>query len=207
VIQIKLIGEWQKAARIVETMGPRWEKAQDMAVQREAQFLRRQMVQNLTSGGALAGKPFAPLGQGTLVMRAFRGFGGTKPLIVTGALRNSISVVKLPGGVVFVGVRRGGPGAKGGKSGANIAEIHEFGASFTVRMTPKMRRFLAAAYRRAGVPFGRPGGGKGSGVLTIRIPARPFVGPVVDRFAKPEDVQKRFWETVSKAMGYDLGKP
>ena len=209
MIQIKLIGDWQKAARIVDTMGPRWEKAQQIAVEREAHFLRRQMVQNLTSGGALAGKPFAPLGQGTLVVRAFRGFGGTKPLIVTGALRNSISVVKAPmsgGTVVFVGVRRGA-GMKGGKDKANIAEIHEFGANFTVRMTAKLRRFLAAAYRRAGVPFGRGGGGKGTGVLQIRIPARPFIGPVIDKFAKPDDVQKRFWTTVSALMGYDLGRP
>lgn len=205
MIQIKLVGDWQKAARIVDTMGPRWEKAQQVAVEREAHFLRRQMVQNLTGGGALAGKPFAPLGQGTLVVRAFRGFGGTKPLIVTGALRNSISVVKMPGGVVFVGVRRGA-GVRGGKDRANIAEIHEFGASFQVRMTPKMRRFLATAYRRAGVPFGRTGGGKGTGVLQIRIPARPFVGPVIDKFAQPDAVRERFWNNVSALMGYDLGR-
>lgn len=206
MIQIKLVGDWSKAARITDSMGARFAKAQERAVLQEAHYLRGQIIKNITSGGALAGAPFAGLSPGTLVVRAFRGFGGTKPLIVTGALRNSVSVVKLSGGAVFVGIRRGAAG-KGGKGGANLAELHEFGGSWTQRMTAKMRRFLAAAFRKAGRPFGQGKGSKGAGVIVVRIPARPFVGPVVERFARPEDVKERFWKVVAAGMGYDLGTP
>jgi hypothetical protein len=203
VIQIKLLGDWQRASAITSSMAARFEKAQERAVLQEAHRLRGLIVQNITSGGQLAGAPFAGLSPGTLVVRAFRGFGGTKPLMVTGALRNSVSVVKLAGGAVFGGIRRGT--TKGGKGGANLAELHEYGGSWTQRMTARQRRFLAAAYRRAGQKFGT--GAPGSGMLRIRIPARPYVGPVVQRFAQPEDVKARFWANVSKGMGYDLGRP
>ncbi len=204
---MKPFGDWSKAGRIVDTMAARFEKAQGVAVLREANAIRGHNVKNITSGGSYAGRPFASLAPGTLVIRAFRGFGGTKPLMVTGGLRNSVSVVKLSGGAVFVGIRRGSAG-KGGKGGANLAELHEYGGSWTVRMTPKMRRFLAAAFAKSGRKFGGAGkGAKGSGVIVIRIPARPYVGPVVERFAQPEDVKKRFWDNVAAGMGYDLGKP
>lgn len=207
MIKVKLFGDWQKTARIADGMQARFERAQQQAVMREAHLVRSHIVKNITSGGSHAGRPFAALAPGTLIIRAFRGFGGSKPLLVTGGLRNSVSVVKLAGGAVFVGVRRG-TAAKGGKGGANLAEVHEFGGSWTVKMTARMRRFLAAAYRRAGQQFGRgsKGGGKGAGVIVVRIPARPFVGPVVEKFAKPEDVKKRFWDNVAKGMGYDFGR-
>ena len=204
LIQLKLFGDWSKAGAITASMGARFERAQEQAVLKEAHLLRGKIVQNITSGGSLAGRPFAALAPGTLIVRRFRGFGGTKPLLVTGALRNSVSVVRLAGGAVFVGIRRGTGPSKGG---ANLAEVHEYGGSWQVRMTARMRRFLAAAFSRSGQKFGHGTGAKGAGVIVVRIPARPFVGPVVERFAQPEDVRKRFWDNVARAMGYDLGKP
>lgn len=47
----------------------------------------------------------------------------------------------------------------------------------------------------------------GGSTITITIPARPFIGPVLERDGKPEAVRKRFWERVAKGMGYDLGRP
>jgi phage gpG-like protein len=195
---MKLVGDWEKAAKIVETMGKRFSAAAEQAILREGHYLRGLVVQNFTSGGQLAGKPFAPLSPSTLAIRKFTGFGGTKILMRTGALRNSV-VVKKVGNAVFVGVMR-----KSGK-GANVAEIHEFGAGpYQVVMTDRQRKFLMAALSSFG---GAPSPGKGGGVLVIKIPARPFMAPVFDKFATPKDVKKRFWDHVSKAMGYDLGKP
>jgi phage gpG-like protein len=194
---VRLIGDWAKAAKITETMDKRFHAAAEQALLREGHYLRGKVVQNITSGGALAGKPFAPLSPATLAIRKFTGFGGSKILMRTGSLRNSV-VVRKVGSAVFVGVMR-----KSGK-GANIAEIHEFGAGpFTVVMTARQRRFLMAALSSFG---GAPSPGKGGGVLVIKIPARPFMSPVFERFAKPADVKQRFWAHVSGALGGDLGK-
>jgi hypothetical protein len=200
---VKLFGDWARGTQILSTANERFERVCDQAVLKEAHFLRGKMIQNITSGGAVAGQPFAPLSPLTLAVRQFKGFGGSKPLMVTGALRNSIAVVKTQGGV-FVGIKRAGK-SKGGKGGANLAELHEYGGGPWARpMTAKQRRFLAAAFKAAGLKFGDPPGG---GVLRIKIPARPFVGPIVDKFAKPEDVKKRFWANVSTGMGGDFGTP
>ncbi len=200
---MKLIGDWVKAAKITDSMNRRFRAAAEQALLREGHYLRGKIVQNITSGGALAGKPFAPLSPSTIAIRKFLGFGGTKILMHTGALRNSITVKRV-GDAVFVGVLRQSRG-KGGKSAANIADIHEFGRGpYRVIMTARQRRFLMAALGAYG---GAPKPGKGGGVLIIKIPARPFMGPVFERFAKPADVKERFWSHVSRAMGGDLGAP
>lgn len=49
--------------------------------------------------------------------------------------------------------------------------------------------------------------GASSSTITVTIPARPFIGPVLEREGKPEAVKKRFWERVAKGMGYQLGRP
>lgn len=186
-------------------MNDRFRAAAQKAVLREAHYLRGQIVKNITSQGALAGRPFKPLSPGTILVRRFRGFGGGKILMVTGALRNSITVKKMSGGGAFVGVLRQSRSSSG-TSLANVAEIHEFGAGpYQIIMTDRQRRFLMAALRTMGGPSG-PGKSSG-GVLIIKIPARPFIGPVVEKFAKPEAVKKRFWADVSRLMGGDFGKP
>ncbi len=196
-------GAWAQASRITQTMAAKFERATDRAVMKEAHRLRGLIIRNVTGGGGPSGAPFAPLAPSTIVMRMFKfRFGGTKPLTHTAALRNSISVVKL-GKSVFVGVLR-----KASKKGVNIAELMEFGSKqYTIKMSPKMRRFLMKAFRNAGLVSSGSKGSKGGGVLVIRIPARPFVGPTVDKEAKPADVQKRFWDNVSKEMNGDLGTP
>lgn len=201
---IKFTGDWEKCAHILEGMENRFAAAADKALMQEAHYLRGKMIQNITSGGTLAGAPFAPLSPLSLAVRQFTGKGGTKPLIVTGGLRNAISVIKVPGGV-FIGIKRAGKG-QGGKGGANLAALHEFGGGpWTRPMTDKQRRFLAAAFRNAGMKFGDPPGG--GGALKIKIPARPFMQPVIDKFAQSDDVKSRFWASVAASMGGDIGTP
>jgi hypothetical protein len=203
-IAITLTGAWAEASRAAQQLAAGFKKAADRAVLAEANFLRGHIVKNLTSGGAHAGAPFAALSPNTLIIRKFKGFGGSKPLMVTGALRNSISVVRLPGGACFVGVRRGAPHAGAPGGAANLAAIHEEGRTFTIQMTAKMRKFLAVAFSKAGGPK-RGAGGGGGAVIVIRIPARPFVGPALDRYARRDDVKARFWERVNKDLGGILG--
>lgn len=44
-----------------------------------------------------------------------------------------------------------------------------------------------------------------TGSITITIPARPFIGPVIEKARA--GLAKRFWERVAKGMGGDLGAP
>lgn len=199
MIGVRLIGDWAKATKSLEHLEDRFARAAEQAVAKEAQMARMHIVKNITSGGAHADKPFAPLSSMTLAIRAFKGFGGGKPLIVSGALLGAVTVSKI-GKATFVGIKRAG--GKGG--GVNFAELHEFGGGpWTRPMTDKQRRFLHAALKNAGPAPTGPGGG----VLTIRIPARPYIGPVADKFLKQPDVKRRFWANVSAALGGDIGRP
>jgi hypothetical protein len=202
-VKVELFGPgWDKASQILSNADARFKQAVRVAMLREANAIRGHIVRNISSGGAHAGAPFKPLSETTLIVRAFKGFGGTKPLNVTGALRQSVAVVELSGGAVFVGIRRR---SGQGKGGVNLAELHEFGGGPWSRpMTEKQRRFLAAAFKKAGKVFGK--GGAGTGMIVTSIPARPFVRPVAARFGQPNDVAKRFWATVAEKMGGDFGK-
>jgi hypothetical protein len=100
--------------------------------------------------------------------------GLIQPLIQSGDLVGSIRAVHK-GDTSFIGILRTAK-TKDGKSLFNIARAHEYGAGpKAVRMSPKQRAFLAMMFKRIGTLKVGKGGG---GVLTIRIPARPFVRPV-----------------------------
>jgi hypothetical protein len=207
-VKVRKFGDWAKVAQITRTMRDRFEAAVRVALLREAQYLRGKMVTGIASG-APGGKPFAPLSPITLAIRKARGFGGSKPLIVTGTLRRSPSVVQVGGrgigGAVFVGIHRSARG-KNGKSLVNIAEIHEFGRSWKQKLSPKARRFLFAMLRKAGLSQGGASKGRfsspgGSGTISINIPARPFVRPTFEMYAKPADVKRRFMANIADRMG------
>ncbi|RTL06447.1 hypothetical protein EKK58_05700 [Candidatus Dependentiae bacterium] len=271
MIRTRRVGQWNEASRIAFTMVDRFKKALEMAVLKEAHFLRGKMVQGISSQ-APGGKAFVPLSPLTLALRKAMGFGGSKALIRTGALRAAITAIRVPGASprAFVGILRqakgkssgggGGGGAKGGASRkgsgvgnvfkdkggrwrdstgrflrkgqrpgdkpaggsgkgggkggggsapplVNIAIIHEQGAS--VPITDKMRRFLWAKLRQSGAKppaAGAGGGAKKGGLGVIVIPPRPFIAPVVETYAKPADVKRRFYLNVGNAMNGDFGR-
>ncbi len=133
-----------------------------------------------------------------------RGGKGTKPLIRHGDLRNSIAVVREGDGV-FVGVLRSAK-SSGGGSLVNIAAVHEFGSRpIVVKITPKVRTFLHAAFRKAGLDE-KSGDRPSTGVAVIRIPARPFLRPVFEKYGAQEEVAQRFVERVAKLLGGDFGR-
>lgn len=191
---VTLDGDWAKAARILGSAEPRVKRALQQAVLQEAHHLRKQIVVGLRSG-APGGKAFKPLSPLTLIIRRYTGRGGgSKPLNATSQLAGSVIVKPLPGPGAFVGVLR----AAKGKRPANLAAIHEYGK--TIRMTPRMRRFLGAIMRKAGLPR-QPGRG---GALVV-IPARPFIGPVIAKDGQQNLVAKRFWVNMARLLGSDFG--
>lgn len=201
-MKITTTGDWKEAARLLDHAGERLQGALDKAVLQEAQFFRTKIVEGIREQ-APGGKPFLPLAPTTLAIRRFRGFKGSKALLVHGDLRNSIVVVKETEGV-FVGVLRTAKGREG-QSLVNVAAVHEFGSRpIVVRLTPKARRFLHAAFREAGLD--RPGGGTSTGIAVIRVPARPFFGPVLEKHgADAGAVSRRFLGRVARLLGGDFG--
>lgn len=213
-------GDWAEAARIASTMQAKFKRALEQAVLKEAHYIRGHIVKGIASQ-APGGSAFRPLSPMTLALRKAEGFGGSKALIRTGALRGSITVLRVPGveAKAFVGVLRKSK-SKDGKSLANIGEIQEFGA--TVPVTDRMRRYLWAKLRAAGVKvqFGpkippiRDAKGKfrkakaptGAGKNVFVIPPRPFIAPVIATYAKPADVKKRFYANVAAGMDGDWGR-
>lgn len=188
---VALVGDWEKAFKLLREAPRRIEKALQQQVLKEAHMLREQMIGGIDAGGKPKFKGHSPL---SLVIRQFRGMGGSKVLIASGALRNSIVVVPVRPGVAFVGVRRRSKGK------ANLAHIHEFGRTWTMPFTDRMRRFLFAAMRSAGIQRRRsPRGAHGTGTITIRIPARPFIRPVVENI-QMDAMRARFAAAIQAAL-------
>ncbi len=201
--KITKIGDWKEAARLLKGADKRIKDVVDKAVLQEAQFFRTKIVEGFREQ-APGGKPFLPLAPTTLAIRRFRNFKGTKALLVRGDLRNSIVVVKQADGV-FVGVLRSAKG-KEGQPLVNVAAVHEYGSRpIVVKLSDKARRFLHAAFRKASLD--RPSGeGPSTGIAIIKVPARPFLTPVFEKWGgDPEQVSKRFLDRVARLLAGDFG--
>ena len=202
--EVRKVGAWSRVGKLLASAAHRMREGVDKALLQEAQFFRTKIVEGIREQ-APGGKAFAPLAPTTLAIRRFRGFKGTKALLVQGDLRNSITVVKEGSGV-FVGVLRSAKG-RAGQPLVNVAAVHELGSPpIAVKLTPKARAFLHAAFRRAGLDS--PASDKPSiGIAIIKVPARPFLGPVFEKYADPDQVSRRFLERVAKNLGADFGHP
>jgi len=202
MVDLKKIGPWSQAGKLLAAAPKRMQAAFDKALLQEAQFLRTKIVEGIREQ-APGGRAFTPLAPTTLAIRQFRGFHGTKALLVHGDLRNSITVTK-DGDQVFVGVLRTARN-RAGQSLVDIAALHEHGSRpIVVRLTPKARAFLHAAFRHAGL--GRPSlGPPSTGIAVIQIPARPFLAPVFEKYAQPEQISRRFIERVVAQLSRDFG--
>ena len=187
-------GDWARARQLLAAGPQRLRSAIGVAIRREAQGLRNEIVQGLTSQ-APGGEPIKPPAPLTLAARQLEGFGGTKALLVRGDLRNSISVIS-DGDEVFVGVLRTAKGSTG-ESLADIAQLQEFGGPpVIIPITPKMRRFLFVLLKRAGVT---PSGGSGRGVVVTQVPARPFLRPAFEKFRVGGG--RRLLERIAEQLG------
>jgi len=204
MLKVTKIGPWSRVGKLLAAAPQRMQAAFDKALLQEAQFLRTKIVEGIREQ-APGGRAFTPLAPATLAIRRFRGFHGTKALLVQGDLRNSITVTK-DGDQVFVGVLRTARN-RAGKSLVDIAALHEHGSRpIVIRLTPKARAFLHAAFRHAGLD-GPSSGQPSTGIAVIQIPARPFLAPVFEKYAQPDQVSRRFLERVAAQLSRDFGKP
>lgn len=176
-------GDWKKLAQDLKFLKKDFKRVLAMFMKREVLRYRSMVVKGIKDQEP-GGKRFRPLSAWTLAMRKFRGFGGTKALIVSGEMRKAItyrwSSSKLEG---FAGILYKSK-AKDGKSMVNIAAVHEFGTKpFAIKRTDKMRKFLAMVASRTGLIVYTPGH-VSSGIYVVKIPARPFFGPTFEEWQK-----------------------
>lgn len=191
---ISRTGDWARARELLSNTSGRLKGAVERAMKQEAHALRNEVVRGLTAQ-APGGEPIRPPAPLTLAARQLQGFGGTKSLLVRGDLRNAISVI-ADGDEVFIGVLRSAKSSTG-ESLADIAQIQEFGGPpVIIPITPKMRRYLAVLFKRAGTPR-RPGSGRG--VVVTQVPARPFLRPAWARFQ--QGAGRRLLERVARSLG------
>ena len=186
------VGDWQQARRALAALPERLKAAQKIALLREAHLFRAEIVKGFTTQSP-GGKPFKPLSETTLATRKFKGFRGTKALINRADLRNSVTAI-VEGDTAFVGIKRTATGRDGRKL-INIAQVHEFGARIAIAMSDKMRAFLHAMFREAGIP---PRPGRGRSVIVIIIPPRPFLRPVWKKLAPT--ASKRYVANIDKLL-------
>ncbi|RUO91500.1 hypothetical protein D7Y11_19715 [Corallococcus sp. AB018] len=191
-------GDWARARQLLAAGSSRLEGAMQAALRQEAHALRKEVVQGLTQQ-APGGEPLRPPSPLTLAARQLAGFSGTKALLVSGVLRNSISVV-VEGDEAFIGVPRSAK-SPDGESLVDVAQLQEYGGPpVVIPMTPKMRRFLFALLRQAGQART---GGSGRGVIVTQTPARPFLRPAFAKFR--QGASRRFLARIAKELG--LGEP
>lgn len=191
-------------AQLLATGSERVQAAVDKAALKEGQFLRTKIVEGIREQ-APGGRAFTPLAPTTLAIRKFTGFGGTKALIVHGDLRNAVTVTR-DGDRILVGVLRSARN-RAGRPLVNIAALNETGSRpIVVRLTPKARAFLHAAFRRAGLDAPRPGQ-PSTGIAVLRIPPRPFLAPVFEKYAQPGQISRRFLDRVAAQLRGDFGRP
>ncbi len=189
------VGDWARAAALLGRAARGTHSSIDRALRAEAQGLRTEIVTGLTEQSP-GGSPIRELASATLAARRLAGFEGTKALIRRADLRNAITVVSRDL-AVFVGVPRK---TVRGKDLVDIAKENEFGfGPIAIRITERMRRFLAVLLREmGGTP--RAGQGGGAGMVIVHIPARPFLRPAFDKWRV--GVRERFL----RRIGQDLFK-
>ncbi len=202
-VNVRLLGDWGEAKRVLRAGSLRTKRCIAQSLRQEGQFLRKQIVQGIRKQKP-GGKAFKKLAPITLAIRRFQGFRGRKALIRSGDLVGSVAVVDRGLGV-FIGVLKTAR-ANDGRSLVNVAAIQEFGSRpITIRMTDKMRRFLFAALAASRVSPRGSSSGTGTGIIVISIPARPFLRPVFDKFAKPRVIGPRFMDRMAECFKGQMG--
>ncbi len=210
-MEIVLDRVWGEAIELFPELAKQVPQALAEAIGQEANDLRKRIVAQFREQRPVSGS-WASLSDMTIRARRAQGFGGSKILIRSADLRNSIQITKVSPLVVFVGVNRTAGMSKGGKLAiVNLGLIHEFGATVKITVSRKMQRFLFGVLLKSKAK-GKKGGGRSSGkfrvgaTLTIKIPARPFITPAVEAKSQSEYEQSIAARFAARLQG-KLGKP
>ena len=113
-----LFGDWGVVSGLLSQLQSSAPEAMDKAMRDEAFLLMRTIIRGFRVRGLTTRWP--KLAPATIASRKRRKFKGTKPLIVTGALRRSIQVMKQGLAEYTIGVHAN-------SERADIAAIHEKG--------------------------------------------------------------------------------
>jgi hypothetical protein len=152
-----------------------WRRAKDRATRKEAERIRRLMVEAFNKGGP-KGKRWPRLTALHQLINRAQGKGDRKPLLDTADLRNSHAVTDIDDGY-FVGIHRTAKGRKSGQDMINIALVQENGAGpFTIAVTDRMRAFwmwLHIKTKGQIMPLK-----KSTTQVVVRVRPRPWVGPI-----------------------------
>lgn len=183
---VTMTGSWKPLSNMLVQGSDqrRWNRAKEKAIVKEAHRIRKIIIQGFNKGGP-DGHRWPRLRPMTQLISRAMGKGDRKPLMLTGDLRNSVSVVQVEDGW-FVGVHKQARGRRSKNDMVDIASVHEFGSKrYRIRVTPKMRRFFFWLFKKT---KGQIKPLKASTTeIVVRIPPRPFIGPVWEKEKKTSE--------------------
>jgi len=217
-LKVKNTGDWEEVRKLLQTLkkgGKLWEGVVAMEAKHAATLVKR----NHASQGKLAGTTWPKLASLTRRMKRSK-----RMLFESGQLSKAIGAQKS-GNTWFIGVLSN-EAHKGSKIGLqDLARVHEYGTTIVQQWTAKQRAMFfmllkkygqmrrgkkktaqgarAPAQRGPGGRFVRPKAiPKGAMVVVIKIPARPFIFPVLRRLYldSQDSVERRILERMKSAL-------
>ena len=215
-LKVKATGDWEEVRKFLQTLkrgGKLWEGVVAMEAKNAATLVKR----NHASQGKLAGTTWPKLASLTRRMKKSK-----RMLFESGQLAKAIGAQKN-GNTWFIGVLSN-EAHKGSKIGLqDLARVHEYGATIVQQWTAKQRAMFfmllkkygqmrrgkkkssarAPALRGPSGRFVRPKAiPKGATVVVIKIPARPFIFPVLRRlYLESQDtVERRILARMKSAL-------
>ena len=199
--QPKKIGDWSKARKVLPGFDRLYKEAETMAVRQEAEYFRRMVLKAFKTSGASNGKAWAPNSAST--KRAKR---SSKPLVNTGDLMGSVTMIDAGPASFFVGVPNKAKSKDGSKL-VSIGAVHEFGKVIVMQITKKQHRFFMAKMNEMG---GGGGGGGGGGfrpgaTLVIKMPRRSFLVDTKKAHFDGGKSQRRIKRRIAKRMRQHVG--
>lgn len=203
-LNIRAAGDWELTERVLRDLAKQ-KKFMDQVVAAEAKHAAKLVRQNLNTKGKLTGTPWPRLKRMSLKLKRTK-----TALRESGELAAAIEAVQVQGGKWFVGVASQGihKGRGGTITLARLAATHETGATIVQTWdTKQMRAFFAllaksGVRRRTRAAAKKKSRKRTSMTITIRIPARPFIFPVLDKLyaSASSDLEQRIMKRVESAL-------
>ncbi len=199
-----LTGDWAHAKRVLGS-SQHLQQAISSALRKEAETFRKAVRAGIESQSP-GGETFQPISGWTKASRRFRGIRGNRALIASRELIDSIKVhvtsTSSPPMSFFVGITPNEMRSNG-RTMLSVALMNENGAEINIdlrAMTDEKRRkmlaFIAMALRELGITETIERWQRrldahisgGSQIIHIKIPARPFIGPIAKDYLANMDV-------------------